>query len=506
MKYIIGAVVGAVIGYITNWLAIKMLFKPYTEKKVFGLKIPFTPGLIPKEQKRIAKSVGEAIGEHLLTTETITNALSNDLMKNHVRNWISEKLNALSKNTHSIREVMNEALKGSYESFKNKLIKHINSVIISKFRSEEAIESASKLFMKNVNFLLNKSNKEIIEYIQSSHISSKIENSILSFKEGKEFEALTLNLIKQNTEKIFKSQNTLFEVIPGELYNALKVYIYNSRYDIASELDNMLKQPKVQQQIRMFLEDSISSNFNPLIAKFISVDMLLGKLTGYVENYLQKDEGVQNVSIFIISVLDRISNKNIEEIIKGIPENSIEEVYSYLGDFIKEKIVSKKFVRESLISIGKSLGDMGTLEDTLNKVSDDWKKQLESYMHTTLEAFANSEELENNINIFVEKSINNLEELQIKTLFEREKEKIENISFEIIYSGVNKFIEKEAPEIIKVINIPKIVEDQVNSFEVDYAEKIILDIAHKELSAITWLGALLGGVLGVLSPILSSFY
>lgn len=497
---------GAIIGYITNWLAIKMLFKPYSEKRFLGLKIPFTPGLIPKEQKRIAKSVGEAIGEHLLTTETITNALSNDLMKNHIRKWISEKLNVLSNKTNSIREIMSEALKDSYESFRNKLVKYINSMIISKIRSEEVIKSASKLLMENVNFLLNKNNGEIIEYIQSSQINSKIEESILNFKEEKEFEALTLNLIKQNTENIFKSDKTLFEVIPGGLYNALKVYIYNSRYDIASDLENMLKQPKIQEQIKMFLEDALSSNFNPLIAKFISVDMLLGKLTGYVGDYLQKDEGVQNISILIINVLDRISGKKVEEIVKGVPENSIEEVYSYLIDFVKEKIVSERFVRESLAAIGKSIGDMGTLEDTLNKVSDNWRYQLESYVYSTLEALLKSEKLENNISVFVEKSINNLEELQIKTFFEKDKEKIENVSFDIIYSGVNKFIEKEAPEIIKVINIPKIVEDQVNSFEVDYAEKIILDIAHKELTAITWLGALLGGILGVLSPVLSSLY
>ena len=46
--YLISALVGAVIGYITNWLAIKMLFKPHNEKRVFGIRIPFTQGIIPK--------------------------------------------------------------------------------------------------------------------------------------------------------------------------------------------------------------------------------------------------------------------------------------------------------------------------------------------------------------------------------------------------------------------------------------------------------------------------
>ena len=51
MKLIIPIIVGAIIGYFTNWLAIKMLFRPHYEKKIFGIKIPFTPGLIPKEKR-----------------------------------------------------------------------------------------------------------------------------------------------------------------------------------------------------------------------------------------------------------------------------------------------------------------------------------------------------------------------------------------------------------------------------------------------------------------------
>lgn len=62
MKFFIPALVGAFIGYITNWLAIKMLFRPHHEKRIFGIKLPFTPGLIPKEKDRIAKSVGKLLG------------------------------------------------------------------------------------------------------------------------------------------------------------------------------------------------------------------------------------------------------------------------------------------------------------------------------------------------------------------------------------------------------------------------------------------------------------
>ena len=78
MNFIISIIVGAVIGYITNWLAIKMLFRPHNKIEVFGLPMPFTPGLIPKERDRIAKSIGTTIGVHLLTSDVFTEVLSGD--------------------------------------------------------------------------------------------------------------------------------------------------------------------------------------------------------------------------------------------------------------------------------------------------------------------------------------------------------------------------------------------------------------------------------------------
>ena len=52
---------GALIGFGTNTLAVEMLFRPFTPKYIGKWRLPFTPGLIPKEQGRIAESLGELI-------------------------------------------------------------------------------------------------------------------------------------------------------------------------------------------------------------------------------------------------------------------------------------------------------------------------------------------------------------------------------------------------------------------------------------------------------------
>jgi uncharacterized membrane protein YheB (UPF0754 family) len=76
LNFLIPPVLGGLIALSTNWLAIRMLFRPHKAKYIFGIKIPFTPGLIPKEWSRLAEKLAEAISTRLLTPEVLAEGLS----------------------------------------------------------------------------------------------------------------------------------------------------------------------------------------------------------------------------------------------------------------------------------------------------------------------------------------------------------------------------------------------------------------------------------------------
>jgi uncharacterized membrane protein YheB (UPF0754 family) len=64
---------GAVVGYFTNDVAIKMLFRPYTAKYIGKYRVPFTPGLIPSNQERLATRISDTIMGSLLTPSELQN-------------------------------------------------------------------------------------------------------------------------------------------------------------------------------------------------------------------------------------------------------------------------------------------------------------------------------------------------------------------------------------------------------------------------------------------------
>ena len=83
--------IGAMIGWITNYVAIKMLFRPYKEIN-FGLfKIQ---GLIPKRKHEIAVSIADTVQKELISLKDVTSSLDGEELEIRMGNMIDKILDA----------------------------------------------------------------------------------------------------------------------------------------------------------------------------------------------------------------------------------------------------------------------------------------------------------------------------------------------------------------------------------------------------------------------------
>lgn len=110
LHFILAPVVGGVIGYITNALAIRMLFRPYSPKYFLGMHIPFTPGIIPKEKGRIASSLGTAISDNLMNRDVLERYLLSDNMLSRLRTSIDTFCFRQMSNTETLRQFLGHYL------------------------------------------------------------------------------------------------------------------------------------------------------------------------------------------------------------------------------------------------------------------------------------------------------------------------------------------------------------------------------------------------------------
>ncbi|GHV18224.1 hypothetical protein FACS189493_7280 [Spirochaetia bacterium] len=104
--WLIPPVVGAVIGYVTNAVAIKMLFRPLNEIRLFrfrkkngektpGFRLPFTPGILPRQRHKLADSIGSMVERELLTPEILRERLRREDVRAAIEGAISRYIETI---------------------------------------------------------------------------------------------------------------------------------------------------------------------------------------------------------------------------------------------------------------------------------------------------------------------------------------------------------------------------------------------------------------------------
>ena len=90
LKILVPIVLGAAIGYFTNDLAIRMLFRPRKAVFIGKWQLPFTPGIIPKNQSRIAGAVAGAVSGRLFTADDLVAQLKGSAVKGEIAGKLAD--------------------------------------------------------------------------------------------------------------------------------------------------------------------------------------------------------------------------------------------------------------------------------------------------------------------------------------------------------------------------------------------------------------------------------
>ncbi|MBN2222289.1 MAG: DUF445 family protein [Vallitaleaceae bacterium] len=276
LSWILKPLMGGVIGYTTNYLAIKMLFRPYKAKYIGKFRIPFTPGLIPKERNRIASSLGETVGKRLLTEEVILNELTNERI------------------IHSLKEyVVNEVIGDRIQLQK----------LISEWFSESELRE-----------LLESLSKSLIEEISSS-------------------ESIPI-LLDSGVKKMLQYDMTIEEIITTEAKEKIRSILAGKGKDVSFAIVHYLQKEEIQTRIREMLSKLIAEKLG-FAAMFIQADSILKMINEHLNDYLSKEENHEKVAKLLLGIVDELGNKKISQFMS---EQEYEELTKSLATLLYTRI------------------------------------------------------------------------------------------------------------------------------------------------------------------------
>ena len=152
---IVPPIAGAVIGYFTNDIAIQMLFRPYKAIYLGKFQLPFTPGLIPRNQPRLAKRVSDTIMGSLLTPEELQR--------------LAKKLLETERVESALTWLLNLALKQIRSDKEQKTAKILANVLRDLF--SESLPRLLKVFSRREDFLESQINQIFEKILLDFHFS-----------------------------------------------------------------------------------------------------------------------------------------------------------------------------------------------------------------------------------------------------------------------------------------------------------------------------------------------
>ena len=495
--YIIGALIGAVIGYITNWLAIKMLFRPREAKYIFGMKLPFTPGLIPKEKSRIANKVGETVGTHLLNSDSLSKALKDDKIKAKFNEVAKEKINQVINSNSTLEESLKNTLGENYYALKRNMINNIAKTILESIQEEEFKNKVKFYIVDSIKERLNKNPEKIIDFINSNKFREVIINTL---EEEKTRDIIGKALLKE-VKTLEKEDLTIEEVIPENIKPYIEEYVKSQKDTLVDIIKNLLRDNEVSHKIKSAINDNIPS----IVSMFLSGDVIYGKLVSLVDKSLSEEENKEYICDAALAFVHESMKKKVSDVINNVGEEKLEVISDALGDKISKKLNTEENIDSIISKLNCKISSFNSYEEIIKVLFNDYENILIDNIDSMISQIVNNNQLSGEISKIIEKVFDKFLQNSLNDICYN-KQNLENSIMSILDNLYNDFVENKSAKVLEIVDISSIVEEQINAFEVDYAEEIIIGIANKELKAITWLGALLGGILGILSPLLSTIY
>lgn len=153
-------IIAALTGWITNFIAIKMLFHPREKKKILFFEIQ---GIFPKRQKSLAEKLGKIVADELFSFEDVKGALKDPKNLEGVHQIIDEKLddfleNRMVESMPMLYVFMSDEMRVKIKDTLQAELQLMLPDLIDRFagRIEEQVNIEKTVYEKVVNFSTDK--------------------------------------------------------------------------------------------------------------------------------------------------------------------------------------------------------------------------------------------------------------------------------------------------------------------------------------------------------------
>ncbi|MFZ5798914.1 MAG: DUF445 domain-containing protein [Thermodesulfobacteriota bacterium] len=519
LTYATPPLLGAFIGYLTNKVAIRMLFRPLRRWRFLGIPVPMTPGVIPGRRHDLARNIGEMVGTHLLTGTDIGSALSEERFQDHLRarvdGWLKEFLaRDLGPAPTLVPERFRAYLKVAVRTVKYQARKGVHRSI----ESDAFARNVSEAVLEQLRAMGERSLNTLVAPAERQSMYGFIDTLVADLLAGEQAVDWLAAHLREKVRRTAEEGRVIADYLPAPLQELILATIRLRSPQILHHLGRLLAEPPVRERVIQLVRGAVENfigTLGPLGAMargFLNMDRLeetfreyLGGREGEMQAWLDNQEVQEHFAEMLAGQAEKYLQAPVARLLEGTGDEQLDSVCREIARQVVA-LLRTPGVRNSLAAMLRE-----RFEEMLGRGERRMAELCEQMLGGDTAATLGKAIAAESVALLRSPRAGELVDRMMNTLFDTALERPLGVLNTLLPPGVragltdyavltiNRILLREVPSIVESLNIRRIVAAKVDSLDLLRLERLLLSIMEQQFKYINLFGALLGFLLGLIN-------
>ncbi len=506
LRAVITIAFGSLAGGITNRIAVWMLFHPYVPPRLMGRTVSWLQGAVPKNQKRLAGSIGRVVGGTLLTPEDIAEELHD--LEGAFRGRLAELVVELIEGDQpSIAELLPPDALMEVRGILLRVLLDAHEQIAAAVESPAFSAEADRLLDHLREALSDDPVSETLDVERIATVRKALDGWLIRLVETEALETAVRRYLDRVAGHVLRPGVTLEELIPPGLVAAIEHAIQDYLPLAMERLGGLLEDPDARHRVERMVRDLLDRFMRDLrfhqrvVAKLIITEDTVDKVIATLEAEGAERLGETLKEPEVQAAMARSVNDAIVEFLRR-PTTSVvgsvedEQVQSALDSFAgwlvtaARDATARRFLLDQLEEVIGRVGERSWSEVLRILPAD----KIGSWLAVGLRS-------EPGHAMFDSIAVSLTDRLLERPIGQLSRFLREDAALRVADSLAPQaweWVSRQVPEVAGRIRIADRIEEKIEGFPLPEVERLLREISQRELDLIIRLGYILGAIIGVI--------
>lgn len=488
-----------------------MLFHPYKSVKLFGFTV-WPQGMIPRHRERLAQSIGNAVGNELVSQQTVFDALfETSFFQRKVEDFVGSYTNELLARVYpSFLDALPSQARAPILDTISALQYRLAEYIASMLKSQETAASIERFIDKQVDELAERRFGDLVNTKSVDKVIDVVEERVQRLIGEESFEQKVRDFVSGRLDELANSNATLAETFTPETIAFIKERIDEQVPPIVHHLADIATSQSTRKQIGSLIKLEVDQYYEQLslIKKiFISrerihreVDDLVNKtLPKRVEDYLRGEAFEQEAEAFLNTTIDTVMARPLNELVGQFDSIRFEDLKNQITKRLLVFIRSEGLSTSVSVYFSEAIDRLNpqTVGEVMQQIDPRSIEQAKGLLTRGILNLLGRDDTARTVNAVLSSQVERLLIAPIGRLGDHVSANSMQKASSALVERITLAARERLPIAIAEFDVGGLVRKKVSDYPIEKLEELVLSVAQHHLKTIELFGAIIGLFIGV---------